>query len=126
MKDNPNNEDKLMSNHDTLQFDEPETRADEISQDIHQVLNDGSVFSELIANSIGEGLTKAIEKSGLNSLSPKAIDNMTSSLSEAVHNAINGEQFTHEIAQSLAQKEIDREIQNALEQIKKMNCNTEM
>jgi len=122
-----NNEEQIMSYKDTLNnFDqadhlhEPETRTEEISQDIHQVLNDGSVFSELIANSVGEGLAKAIEKSGLDSLSSGAVDNMTSTLSEAVHNAINGEQFTHEIAQGLAQKEVDREMQNPHKQNKEM------
>jgi len=99
---------------------EPETRAEEISQDINAVLNDGSVFSQLIANSVGEALARAIDKSGLDAFVNGTIENLKSVSAEAVYDAMNSEQFTHEFAQSLsmslAQKEVDREIQNLPEQ----------
>ena len=95
---------------------EAETRADEISQDIHAVLNDGSVFGELIASSVGEAIAKTIEKTGLDGFVNQGVEEMKHVVSEAVHNAINSDQFTHEFASRVAEKEIDRELQSLPDQ----------
>jgi len=111
-----------MSYKDTLDnldhIYEPELRADVIAQDIHDVFSDGSVFGELIANSVGEAIAQTIDKSGLDAVVNQGVDEMQSIVSEAVHNAINSEQFTHEFASSMARKEIDREMQNLPEENK--------
>ena len=89
---------------------EPELRAEEISQDIHDVFSDGSVLGELIASSVGEALAQAIEKTGLDNFINQGIDEVKFIASEAVHNAINSDQFTHEFASSMAKKEVEREL----------------
>ena len=94
---------------------ESEERADEIARDIHDVLNDGSVFGELIASSVGEALARTIEKSGLDGFVNQGVDEMKSVVAEAVHNAMGSDEFTHEFADLMARKEIDREMQQTPE-----------
>ena len=91
-----------------------ESRAEEISQDVSAAFNDDTIFSELIANSVGEAIAQAIEKSGLDAFVNDSIDGakslMAGAVQEAVHGAINSEKFTVEFAEALAQKEVDREL----------------
>jgi len=91
---------------------EPEARSQEISEDIHSAFSDGSLFGELIANSVGEALSKSIDKSGLDAYISDNIDDLKDTVSDAIYGSMNSDEFVHKFAETMAQKEVDREMQN--------------
>ena len=104
-----------MNYRDTLDsLEYPVDRAHETAQDIREILNDDSIFGELIANSVGEAIARMIDKSGLDNFVNGGIDNAKSmvndSLQGAVQGAIKSEKFTTELAEALAVKEVGRDL----------------
>ena len=95
---------------------EPETRVEEISHDIEAAISDDSVFGQLIANSVGEAIAQAIDKSGLdafvNDSKSSAMDSLNNTIHGAVQDTINSQEFTVGLAEKMAEKEVDREMPN--------------
>ncbi len=85
-------------------------RVREISQDISAALNDDSVFAELISNSVGEAIAQAIDKSGLDAFVNGSIDGAKAMITNAVQDTIESQEFTVGLAGKMAEKEIDREL----------------
>ena len=101
-----------LNNMQDFANDIKELRSEEISQDIHNVLNDGTVFGELIANSIGEAVATAIDKSGLDTAVTQAVSDLKSVVSEAANNAIKSPEFSQELGSKVADMQTDRDFQN--------------
>ena len=99
-----------------------EQRSEQISNDIKNAFEDGSVFGELIAASVGEAMSKFIDKSGLDGLVNDSIDGLKSIASEAAISAVQSEQFTSGLGLNLAQKEVDREAPSWAGQSKEMGA----
>jgi len=93
-------------------------RIQEISQDISAALNDDSLFGQLIANSVGEIIAQSIEKSGLDAFVNDGMDGTKSMVASATHEAIlgavqdtiNSQEFTVGLAGKMAEKEVEREL----------------
>jgi len=107
-----NYKDTLNSFEEPEHIYEPETRAEEISQDIHAALDDGSIFGELIASSVGEAISNVIDKSGLDAYISDNINNLKSSIAESITGSLSNEDFVKDFAETIAQKEVDRELQS--------------
>ena len=88
----------------------PESRAEEISNDIREVLSDGSAFGELLAIGISEIASKTIDKIGIEKLAEKGIDGFKSIVEEATENALKEPEFSRELGQAMMKKEVDREL----------------
>ena len=88
----------------------PDSRAEEISNDIREVLSDGSAFGELLAIGISEIASKTIDKIGIEKLAEKGIDGFKSIVEEATVNALNEPEFSRELGQAMMKREVDREL----------------
>jgi len=89
-------------------------RVQEISQDISAALNDDSLFGQLIANSVGEAIAHTIDKSGLDAFVTDSKHMIASATHEAILGAVQdtmkSQEFTVGLAGKMAEKEIDREL----------------
>ena len=88
----------------------PEKRAENIALDIREVLSDGTVFGELIANSVGETLAFAIEKSGLDQAVIDGILKIKEGFSKGVEDFLKSDEFVAPLSNALATKQMDREM----------------
>ncbi len=98
----------------------PFERAKEVTEDIRSALADGTLFKELVRPEIPKAMLKAVDDSFVNPLIEEGIlptnrinsslaENLFSSISEAIENAINSEQFINQLGLEIAQKEVARE-----------------
>ena len=92
-----------------------ETRAQEISNDIRSAFGDGTVFGELIANSVGEALAKMIEKSGMDDLVSNGVEGLKNTIGQAASSAFKSDEFNDTLSHKMAQAEVDREMPRAQE-----------
>ena len=90
-------------------------RAEEISQDMHNALSDGSVFGELFANSIGEAVAQAIDKSGLDNLANHLVEKAKTYAVDAVQEVIGSDKFVDSFSEKMAQAEATRELETYLD-----------
>lgn len=75
-------------------------RVQEITQDVKDVFNDGSVFGQLVADSVGEALGKTI---GTVAAKTEEV------IKGAVENALQSDQFTASLGEQLGWKEAERQ-----------------
>lgn len=94
-----------MSNDNAIQED----RGLQISQDIRDVLNDNTVFGELVAASVGEAAARAIDKWGIDSITEKGIEGIKAVANYAVTEALRSEEFSSRLGDELGWKDTQRE-----------------
>ena len=102
----------------------PEQRAENIALDIREVLSDGTVFGELIANSVGETLAFVLDKSGIDQAIIDGIVKLKEVFAKDIENVLKSDEFVTPLSNALATKQMGREM--ALQEEKQQGKSPDM
>lgn len=94
---------------------QPEKRAEEIGLDIREVFSDGTLFGELLSNSIGEMIAYTLDKSGIDQAVIDGIVGLKGGFAKSVEEFIQSDEFVRPFSEKMAELEASRELSVAPE-----------
>ncbi len=98
----------------------PADRAEDIKHDLKSVFDDGSLVGEMVGDIVSTTVGGMINKSGIDDFVDWTTDNIKSFVNEAVMTVLESNELLSQMADSLAQKQAEREVNNSQERSTEM------